>query len=60
MTGFAEIGTEKRANGIVGICCSIGGLVISDRDSREYRTKPIHKEKIKCRRETDHEDSPCH
>lgn len=60
MTGFAELNSERQTNGIVGICCSIGGLVISDHEYQHYRTKPIHKEKIKCRRETDHEDSPYH
>ena len=56
MSGFAVIEGTQGHNGIVGICSSIGGLVVSERPY-PHKTKPIHKEG-KYRRETDHEDSP--
>lgn len=45
MTGFQEIGEKKGSNGIVSICCSVGGLVVSERKFPCGKTKQISKER---------------
>lgn len=55
MTGYREIGEEKRSNGIVSLSCSIGGLLVNEHWFSATKTKPIKKGRKGEKRDTEDE-----
>ena len=55
MTGYKEIGQEKRSNGIISMSCSIGGLLVNEHLFPCTKTKPISKGRKGEKRDTEDE-----
>lgn len=56
ITTYKEIGEQKRSNGIISLCCSIGGLVVNEHLFSTTKTKLIKKGRKGEKRDTEDEE----